>query len=233
MSSGATTFCEGDSVILTTGAYSSYAWTPGGETSSAVVASDSGAYSVMVTDANGCVGISNTIQVEIAETPTAGFFYGINGGDLTLQANTVGTISSYAWTFGDGNSSTFPNPTHTYASNGTYQVCLTVTNATGCSDIYCDSVSVTGVSITEAMLTGTMEVFPNPTLGDVKVRFEVAEQVEMVELIDLNGRILWARDLDGVTNGTYEIPVSELPVGIYAIRLLASEGQMVKRLIKK
>lgn len=231
--SGATTFCEGDSVILTTGAFSSYMWNPNGQISSAIVASDSGVYSVMVTDANGCVGVSNMVAVEIAETPTAGFFYGVNSGDVTLQANTIGTISTYQWTFGDGNSSTFPNPTHTYNSNGTYQVCLTVTNPTGCSDIHCDSVSITGVAITEATLAGEMMVYPNPTLGDVKVRFEVLSSVDRAELIDLNGRVIWKLDIDGQQSAEFNVPLSGLAAGIYAIRLAGPEGALVKRVIRK
>jgi|GEM_PF-6040014 len=39
--------------------------------------------------------------------------------------------TSYAWDFGDGNSSTEPNPTHTYATAGTYTVTLEVTNECG------------------------------------------------------------------------------------------------------
>jgi PKD repeat protein len=41
-----------------------------------------------------------------------------------------GTALTYAWTFGDGNSTnaTLPNPVHTYLSTGTYTVSLTVNN---------------------------------------------------------------------------------------------------------
>jgi len=38
---------------------------------------------------------------------------------------------SWEWDFGDGNTSTSQNPVHTYTSNGTYTVMLTVTNAYG------------------------------------------------------------------------------------------------------
>jgi len=38
---------------------------------------------------------------------------------------------SYSWDFGDSNSSTDENPTHTYAADGTYTVTLTVTNGAG------------------------------------------------------------------------------------------------------
>lgn len=35
--------------------------------------------------------------------------------------------TSWAWNFGDGNTSTLQNPTHTYTANGTYNVSLTIT----------------------------------------------------------------------------------------------------------
>lgn len=41
------------------------------------------------------------------------------------------TPYTYAWTFGDGGTSTERNPTHTYAAAGTYTVVLSVTNSRG------------------------------------------------------------------------------------------------------
>ena len=43
--------------------------------------------------------------------------------------------TQWAWNFGDGNSSTQQNPTHTYTSNGTYAVELTVTNINGSDNL--------------------------------------------------------------------------------------------------
>ena len=39
--------------------------------------------------------------------------------------------TSYAWDFGDGNTSTEESPTHVYAGGGTYEVTLTASGATG------------------------------------------------------------------------------------------------------
>ena len=41
--------------------------------------------------------------------------------------------TTYAWDFGDGNSSAAPNPSHTFAQDGTYTVTLTVMNECGIS----------------------------------------------------------------------------------------------------
>lgn len=54
-----------------------------------------------------------------------------------------GTISSYLWDFGDGNTSTAANPSHAYSSAGTYSVSLTVT----------DNQSATGVDNTTATIS--------------------------------------------------------------------------------
>ena len=40
---------------------------------------------------------------------------------------------SYAWSFGDGDSSTQTNPSHKYAAKGNYTIGLTVSNTYGCS----------------------------------------------------------------------------------------------------
>jgi gliding motility-associated-like protein len=48
--------------------------------------------------------------------------------------NTSSAAVSYNWNFGDGNTSTTANPSHTYNAAGEYDVTLTVTNALGCTD---------------------------------------------------------------------------------------------------
>jgi PKD repeat protein len=54
-----------------------------------------------------------------------------------------GSIASRSWTFGDGGTSTAANPSHTYATGGTYTVTLTVTDNGGATATTSHSVSVT------------------------------------------------------------------------------------------
>src|SRR5205085_12605828 len=42
-----------------------------------------------------------------------------------------GTITTYSWDFGDGSTSSLPSPAHAYATAGTYNAALTVTDAYG------------------------------------------------------------------------------------------------------
>jgi PKD repeat protein len=49
--------------------------------------------------------------------------------------------TSWYWDFADGTTSTLENPVHNYLSNGSFNVCLTATNAVG-SDTYCEVVEI-------------------------------------------------------------------------------------------
>jgi gliding motility-associated-like protein len=59
-----------------------------------------------------------------------------DGGIINFTDSTVsnGTISNYAWNFGDGGTSNAQNPSHNYTAPGLYTVRLIVTTVNGCSD---------------------------------------------------------------------------------------------------
>jgi xanthomonalisin len=64
-------------------------------------------------------------------TPTANFSFVTNGlvANFTdSSTDTGGSISSHAWTFGDGGTAGTASPSHTYAAAGTYSVTETVTD---------------------------------------------------------------------------------------------------------
>ena len=56
---------------------------------------------------------------------------GLTASFVNSSTDTMGTIASYAWTFGDGGTSTVASPTHTYALAGTYTATLTLKDSTG------------------------------------------------------------------------------------------------------
>lgn len=53
----------------------------------------------------------------------------------------------YQWDFGDGTFDTTANPSHTYTTAGLYNVCLVVTDATGCASTSCQQVNAGNVQI--------------------------------------------------------------------------------------
>ncbi len=91
--------------------------------------------------------------VNLIPAPIAGFGYSpitcqgqvVQFNDLS-QTNGGGSITQWNWNFGDptsgNNISTIKNPTHTFATAGSYTVTLIIQNATGCSDTTFQTVTV-------------------------------------------------------------------------------------------
>jgi PKD repeat protein len=81
---------------------------------------------------HGCTGGPCPVVpvADFSGTPTSG------AGPLSVQFTdaTTGTPATWAWTFGDGATSTLQNPSHTY-NPGDYSVSLTVTNAAGTDSV--------------------------------------------------------------------------------------------------
>jgi PKD repeat protein/peptidoglycan/xylan/chitin deacetylase (PgdA/CDA1 family) len=100
-----------------------------------------GLYTVTLTVDNGTVADTHTKTdlitadpvpptVDFTATPTTG----VEDLAVTFTDTTVagtGTISTWSWDFGDTNTSTLQNPSHTYIDYGTYTVTLTVTTQYG------------------------------------------------------------------------------------------------------
>jgi len=110
-------------------------------------------YQIYVLDpfGNQNTGASTTVNViggggTPNNPPTASFTHTTNG--LTASFNGTGssdsdgTISSYAWTFGDGTSASGATVSRTYAMAGTYSVQLKVTDDDGATGTVTKSVTV-------------------------------------------------------------------------------------------
>ena len=66
--------------------------------------------------------------------------------DSSSSSDPENALATYAWTFGDGETSADASPSHTYQSAGTYDVTLTVTDAGGLSDSTTHAVTVDAVA---------------------------------------------------------------------------------------
>lgn len=123
---GPTTFCQGDSVVLTATEAAGYLWSTGDTTQSITVTS-SGNYFVTGTNSAGTVSNSGTIQVTVNPAPNAVIsFQGAaaicDGENVTMFANAG---ASYLWSTGDTTQSIVVGIT------GTYSVIVTYNN--GCT----------------------------------------------------------------------------------------------------
>lgn len=98
-----------------------------------------GTYTVSLTCTNAEGSDTETkvgyIVVTDPTAPTSEFTADITNASvaqvITFTDLTTGVPGTWLWDFGDGNTSTSQNPTHSYSNPGTYTVTLTTTNAYG------------------------------------------------------------------------------------------------------
>jgi len=157
---GPTTFCAGGSVVLNAniGAGLTYQWqnTAGaisGAISSSYTASAASGYSVVVTDASGCVATSAITNVIVNALPTVsispvGATTFCAGGSVLLDA-TIGAGYTYQWEVGGVPISGATTVSYTASASGTYKAL--VVNPAGCNGSS-SPISVTVHSMPSAIL---------------------------------------------------------------------------------
>jgi PKD repeat protein len=147
---------DGSGSSDTDGTIASYAWDFGDGSAAASGAvpehsyASAGTYSVKLTVTDNRGGTDSVTQAVTVtapnQKPTAAFTSSATGlsvaFDGTSSSDPDGSIASYAWDFGNGDSSTAAKPFTTYAAAGTYSVKLTVTDNRGATDTLTRSVTV-------------------------------------------------------------------------------------------
>ena len=137
------------------GSIVSYVWEFGdGEIGSGAVVehtyASEGSYdvSLTVTDDDGeSHVVTKTVMAQVAnQGPVAAFTWEADGLGVSFDgsgsADPDGSVASYVWEFGDGETGTGVSPAHTFASGGTYAVQLTVTDDDGEPDVVSQNITV-------------------------------------------------------------------------------------------
>jgi hypothetical protein len=167
--SGATTFCSGQSVSLTASGGTSYQWrknTTNVSVTNPYVATTSGSYDVIATDANGCVSAPSTAEVvtvnslpDASITPSGATNF-CAGGNVTLS-NTNGV--TYQWKK-NGSDTAITSSSLVVNSSGDYKV--QVTDANGCVATTATATTVTVDAPTVAgSVTGGTTICEGSTSG--------------------------------------------------------------------
>lgn len=102
-----------------------------------------GNYNVCLTATSNCGSGTSCQTVSVTCTaPAVSFGYQVSGLSVSFSDSSANTPTGWNWTFGDGGSSNQKNPSHNYSATGTYNVCLSATNACGANSA-CQNITLT------------------------------------------------------------------------------------------
>ncbi|HTF05524.1 MAG TPA: T9SS type A sorting domain-containing protein [Bacteroidia bacterium] len=223
------TQCGGTVTLDAQNAGSIYLWNEG-TTTQTLVASSSGTYSVVVTDANGCsssdeIAVTiNTIPTVTGSAPSGTVCVADGASPLT------GTPSGGTWA-GPGVMGSMFDPG--MAGLGTHQLIYDYTDANGCSAS--DTISIfvdvcTGIET--PVSNGMFDVYPNPNSGTFSVQFVAPATNVVITITDLAGRTVYTSNTTDVAAGTM-IPVELTGVsnGVYMMEVRSGENTATQKVM--
>jgi hypothetical protein len=215
--SGASAICDGASVTLNASLAESYLWS-NGETTSSIVVTSPGEYSVNVVYANTCSRSSSPVTISTSTAPPTPVI-SYNGAFDMESTLAVG----YQWFLNGvaiaGATSQFYAPTE----NGIYSV--TVSNENGCT-----SASEPYEWLITSVLKNTKSnliIFPNPSQNSLTVSWEL-EKISSVEIYDLLGNLIKTE-----TENFSKIDISTISSGNYFVKINSIKGKTENRFLSK
>ncbi|WP_406656130.1 PKD domain-containing protein [Methanolobus sp. ZRKC2] len=174
-----------------------------------------GTYNVSLNATNVAGSNVNTqiSYITVAITPIANFSANVTSGTVPLKVGftdySTNSPVSWLWNFGDGNTSTNQNPTHTYAAAGTYNISLNATNVAG------SNVSTQISYITTAAIP-VADFSANVTSGTIPLSVGFTD-------ISTNSPVSWLWDFgDGNTSTDQNPTHTYTSVGTYNVSLNAT-----------
>lgn len=223
--SGPTVFCQGGSVTLSASGGSSYLWSTGATTSSIVV-TQSGTYTVDVS--NGSCGVtSSATTVTVNPLPNVQFSMGIDTFFCVLS-------NPITLTGGSPAGGTYSGPgiignTFYPGGAGTGYVTLTYsyTDANGCPNsanaiVYVDLC----MNVADTQYNGDAMAYPNPANDQTTVTWNAASEMSILEVYDASGQLVYTEKVEGKSSAV--LSTLNWSDGIYSVRLIGTQVQTIR-----
>ncbi len=194
------------------------------------------------TATNICSTDCDTVTINSAPggcTVTAGFSESINGLTVNFSNSSTisnGTISNYAWSYGDGNISTVPSPQHSYTTANTYNVVLVVTGYDSlqvlCVDSFSKSITVSVPFSVNDVKVQELNIYPNPTAKNITIDLPLNEKFENLVITDVSGRVI-TTNYESMDSKKLVIGLKNQSSGIYFIKLLTDKHIYTSSIMKQ
>ena len=183
-----------------------------------------GVYTFSFTSAFGCDSVV-TLTLVYQQPPV--LLVTTSGSTLSV----LGGQAPYQW-INCANNEFIPGATgsiFTPSQSGTYAVIST--SANGCTSISnCVNVSVS--SVEDLSVIENWSLFPNPTSGIARIRWnEATREVSRLEVTDSGGRLVYTVNIP-TGSDQIEFDLSAYPSGVFNIRVISNAGVFTKKLVK-
>lgn len=180
---------------------------------------------LMVTNEFNCVSsLTSTTKISVYK-PIAKFGVDHSSsctGELLAKFNNIsegGSTLSYEWNFGDGQTSTEPNPVHLFESTGSYNVKLTANHPFGCTSSVEMNKLINIVKTKAILLASKDTVCPN-------------QKIDFTSLSENANSFTWKWG-DG-TSDHFKVSSKSYPIaGDYLVWLIATNGVCTDSVLKK
>ena len=149
--------------------------------------------------------------------------------NITLSANS--NYASYLWN--DNTTKKSIDIKAHLLGAGVYNYSLKATDQYNCA--YTDNMTLTVtdlVSIDDASKR-TIKVYPTPTKDILQIDLPQSFKGGKLEIINLIGKVVLQKEIEGAKIGTYKLNIAHLPKGAYILKLSTSEGEFNFKIVKE
>ncbi|MFT4664867.1 MAG: PKD repeat protein [Gammaproteobacteria bacterium] len=156
-----------------------------------------------------------TSHIEVIDIPIVDFEIAPNGLEVQFDNNSI-YGATYLWDFGDGQNSNAVNPMHTFASSGSYEVTLTVSNSCGTTE----HSQMLVLSNSHSPPSFELSVFPNPAENWFVLKTNNNVNVEMnYQILSVSGQLV-SEAILSVSSGEQSqvVDIRGLAAGVYFLR---------------
>ncbi len=199
------TFCQGDSVTLTSSSGNSYLWSNGNTTQSIIVKT-AGIFSVTVNNGGICLLTSNPDTVKVNALPPTPTITAV-GNILQSSAS-----SGNQWFLNGISISGATNQQYTVQASGLYTVQVTLNGCTATSAAYN---FVATATVDPSAWNYDVTIFPNPVNENLYI-INHSNRKLAIRLIDITGKELLELNLN-TANGT--INMGKFAKGVYVVSI--------------
>jgi len=136
------------------------------------------------------------------------------------------TLANSAWT----QITTTFTPTTTGIYNFAFNHVLTTPQATQLS-LAVDTFAITSVLSNDIFTAKELSIYPNPATDLLNIKMGGSNVINVIEIVDLNGRQILNRTFDNVIEA--QIDVNDLSSGMYLINISSGDKSVTKKFLKQ